>query len=132
MITTVTAPRPTEILPARTEVAILQTRHHVSELLVLGGYGRKDGYTSLDTAINAMKSLTRGDARSGVAVLEQGGRFFGQRVLEKVSDARTTSGLRGMYLDIEDDSNVRLAPFNQHAALRALVDGSKVIISKHA
>jgi hypothetical protein len=118
MITTALAPRPTEILPARTEIGILQTRHHVSELLVLGGYGRKDGYTSLDSAIGAMKTLTRGDARSGVAVLEQ--------------DARTTSGLRGMYLDMEDDSKVRLAPFNQHLALRALVDGSKVVLSKHA
>lgn len=124
--------RPTEILAARTEIGILQTRHHTSELLVLGGYGRKDGYATLNGAIGAMRVLTRGDARSGVAILEQGGRFFGQRVLEKASDARTASGLRGMYLDIEDDAKVRLAPFNQHHALRALVDGRKVVLSKYA
>ncbi len=115
-----------------TDFAKLSTRHHDSELVTLGEYGRKDGYTTLDAAVAAMKNLTKGDARKGVAIFEKGDRFFGQRVLEKIADARTTSGLRGAYLDIEDDSNVRLMPFDQHPRLRAVVDGSKVVYSKWA
>ena len=122
----------TAVVEPRTDVGVLKSRHHVSELVALGEYGRRDGYTTLDTAVAAMQQLTLGDARKGVAIFEQDGRFFAQRVLEKVADARHSSGLKGIYLDIEDDSNVRLMPFNQDPSLRAIVDGRKVVYSKFA
>lgn len=123
---------PATVVRPHTDVAIISTRHHVSEITALGDYGRRDGYTSLDSAVAAMKQLTRGDARKGVAIFQDGDRFFAQRALEKIADARTTSGLRGAYVDIEDDSNVRMMPFNQNRDLRAIVDGSKVLYSKYA
>jgi len=120
------------VVKPRTDVGVLKTRHHVSELVALGEYGRKDGYLSLETAVNAMRQLTLGDSRKGVGIFELDGRFFAQRLLEKVADARHASGLKGIYLDIEDDSNVRLMPFNQDPSLRAIVDGRKVVYSKFA
>lgn len=120
------------VVAPRTDVAVLKSRHHVSELVALGEYGRKDGYTSLEQAVDAMRVLTKGDSRKGVAIFERDGRFHAQRVLEKISDNRFRSGLDGKYLDIEDDSNLRLMPFNQHSALRAVVDGHKVLYSKFA
>lgn len=120
---------PTSAVAPRTDIAVLRTRHHISEVVALGAYGRRDGYNSLDSAVNAMRVLTLGDTRSGVAILEKDGRYFAQRALEKINDRRYTPPLKGRYLDIEDDSNVSIAPFNKHAALRALVDGRKVVIA---
>ena len=120
------------VVPERTDIGVLKSRHHVSELVALGDYGLRMGYTSLEQAVDAMQNLTRGDHRKGVAILERDGRFFGQRVLEKISDNRYRSGLVGKYLDIEDDSGLRLMPFNQHESLRAIVDGHKVLYSKFA
>lgn len=117
---------------ASADIGILKSRHHVSELTARGSYGLREGYTSLDAAISHIGNLTRGDARSGAAILQVGNRYFGVRVLEKVADARTHSGLRGAWLDMEDDSNLRLLPFDQHGSLRAVVDGSKVLYSKYA
>ena len=122
----------TGVVAPRTDIGILKSRHHVSELVALGDYGLRAGYTSLEQAVDAMRQLTLGDNRPGVAVFEQDGRFFAQRVLEKIADGRVSSGLRGQYLDIEDDSNLRLMPFNQDSNLRALVDGRKVLYSKFA
>ena len=113
-------------------VGVITTRHHASELMALGEYGRRDGYTSLENAVNAMRQLTLGNDRKGVAIFEEDGRYFAQRLLEKAADARHSSGLKGIYLDIEDDSNVRLMPFNQDPSLRAIVDGRKVLYSKFA
>lgn len=125
---------PTALTPslARMDLGVLKSRHHVSELSSRGTYGLSGGYTSLDTAVGHISHLTAGDARGGAAILEADGRFYGVRVLEKISDARTSSGLRGAWLDIEDDSNLRLMPFNQHTNLRAVVDGTKILYSKHA
>lgn len=117
---------------AQTDLAVLTSRHHTSELTARGTYGLTAGYTSLDTAINHLSQLTRGDARHGAAVLQVGERFFGVRVLEKIGDARTSSGLRGSWLDIEDDSKLRLMPFDQNPNLRAVVDGATVLLSKFA
>ena len=120
------------VVAPRTDIAVLKSRHSVSELVALGDYGRRDGYTSLEQAIDALSQLTAGDARKGVAVFEREGRFYAQRVLQKVADGRTSSGMRSYYLDIEDDSGLKLMPFNQHSNLRALVDGDKVLLSKFA
>lgn len=130
MITTATTHRP--LLPniATTDLAVLKSRHHVSELVARGPYGLRDGYSSLDAAVSHIGSLTTGDARGGAAIVQSGNRYYGVRVLEKISDARTSSGLRGAWLDTEDDSALRLMPFNQHAALRAVVDGTKVLYAK--
>lgn len=117
---------------AHADVAVLRSRHHVSELTARGSYGLRGGYTSLEAAVSHLGHLSTGDGRGGVAVVQQGDRYYGVRVLEKVLDARTKSGMRGSWLDMEDDSKLSLAPWNQHAALRAVVDGHKVLRSKFA
>jgi hypothetical protein len=124
-VTATTAPLSPDL--ARTDLAVLRTRHHVSELSARGAYGLRGGYTSLDAALSHLGNLTKGDARKGVAIVQQGDRFYGVRVLEKVLDARTKSGMRGSWLDMEDDSKLSLAPWNKHEALVAVVDGSKVL-----
>jgi hypothetical protein len=117
----------TTVVAPRTDIAVLMTRHHVSEVVALGAYGRRDGYTSLDAAINAMRGLTTGDTRKGVAILERDGRFFAQRALEKVVDNRFSARLNGRYLNVEQTSGLQIAGFNRNPALRALVDGAKVV-----
>jgi hypothetical protein len=133
MLVTPTAVAPVNFpeLLSRQDLAVLKSRHHVSELVGKGAYGLREGYSSLESAISAIQQLTTGNERGGAAIIEADGRYFGVRVLEKTADARYTSGLKGHWLDIEDDSNLRLMPFNQHSSLRAVIDGHKVLYSKY-
>lgn len=115
---------------AHADLATMQSGRRVSELTSRGLYGLRGGYTTLDAAIHHLQQLTGGDARSGAAVVQQGDRYYGVRVLEKVSDKRVPSGLRGAWLRIERDDRASLASFNLHESLRAVVDGAKVLYAR--
>jgi hypothetical protein len=120
---------PTTLHPTmiHADLATMRTPGRVSEIVARGSYGLREGYTSLETAIRHLHSLTGGDSRTGAAIVQQGDRYYGVRVLEKISDPTTRSGLRGAWMRIERESSVEIAPFNRHAALRAVIDGSTII-----
>ncbi len=115
---------------AHADLATMQSGGRISELASRGLYGLRGGYTSLEAAVHHLQQLTGGDARTGAAVVQQGDRFYGVRVLEKISDARVPSGLRGAWLHIERDGRAQLAPFNLHESLRAVVDGARVMYTR--
>ncbi len=128
----IASPAPLNPDLAHMDLATLQTRGHVSELVSRGVYGLRSGYTSLSAAVAHLEQLTAGDARTGAAIVQQGDRFYGVRVLEKISDPRVPSGLRGAWLRIERDENALIAPFNRHDSLRAVVDGHQVLYTEPA
>lgn len=119
-------------MPTRTDIAVLRIGAQVGELVALDRAGRRGGYNTLTEAIDANRWNTRGDSRKAVAILHRDGRYYAQHVLAKLDDASAPGGLRGVYLDIERRSNVHFTPFNQHEALRAIVDGATVIVSRNA
>ena len=114
----ITSPAPLNPDLAHMDLATLQTRGHVSELVSRGVYGLRSGYTSLSAAVAHLEQLTAGDARTGAAIVQQGARF--------------PSGLRGAWLRIERDENPLLAPFNRHDSLRAVVDGHQILYTEPA
>lgn len=128
----ITPPAQLNPVLAHIDLATMQTRSHVSELVSRGVYGLRNGYTSLAAAVAHLQQLTGGDARTGAAIVQQGERFYGVRVLEKISDPRVPSGLRGAWLRIERDDVALLAPFNRHDSLRAVVDGHHVLYTEPA
>ena len=63
----IASPAPLNPDLAHMDLATLQTRGHVSELVSRGVYGLRSGYTSLSAAVAHLEQLTAGDARTGAA-----------------------------------------------------------------